>query len=576
MKEGANSMEDKSGNMYSYQDDQKSNIIKTDAIRRSLGNKNPNNIPVINNNINNNNNKEEEKTLQEYQEDDDTVTIHIDQSPPPYWMFFIVFALIQIIILILIGFYFDWDEYYTDTKSIYSYSNNTLNETITTTTTITGGDVYLAIENKYKLFQEINIIILLGFGFLRSFLKHYSWTSISLTIIAMVLSTEFGLFLLISWTAIFKEKWVDGKFNFQFLLDANFCAGTVVISLGPILGKISMPQYLILIIIETIGVTFNYTLLRQILKIIDIGGTLTVHLFGSIFSGVFSFVSSFGKNEKERIQQSKHFGSNYYSNIFALFGSLIIISYYPAFNTALLNDNLYKTINNNSRIVKPKYEGIINTYLAILGSIVGTFTMSPIFNKGKLLIQDVLNSCFIGGICIGGCCHLIDHYWVPILFGFFTALLTTLLTNILSNKLRNIGFHDSSNTIFYHGIPGFLGGIFTTIFVANMQTWIDNKQKNNVYKYIGTFLDYFSDYDNFGTSEVKFGAYAATHFAAIFITIALAFACGFLAGFSIKFCNCYLAMRYFNDSEFFDVNESDRFPWKDENVRLELEYNPRE
>ena len=575
MKEGANSMEDKYGNMYSYQDDQKSSIIKTDAIRRSLGNKNPNNIPVINNNINNNNNKEEEKTLQEYQEDDDTVTIHIDQSPPPYWMFFIVFALIQIIILILIGFYFDWSDYYTNPKSIYSYSNNTLNETITNTTTITGGDVYLAIENKYKLFQELNIIILLGFGFLRSFLKHYSWTSISLTIIAMVLSTEFGLFLLISWTAIFKEKWVDGKFNFQFLLDANFCAGTVVISLGPILGKISMPQYLILIIIETIGVTFNYTLLRQILKIIDIGGTLTVHLFGSIFSGVFSFVSSFGKNEKERIQQSKHFGSNYYSNIFALFGSLIIISYYPAFNTALLNDNLYKTINNN-RIVKPKYEGIINTYLAILGSIVGTFTMSPIFNKGKLLIQDVLNSCFIGGICIGGCCHLIDHYWVPILFGFFTALLTTLLTNILSDKLRNIGFHDSSNTIFYHGIPGFLGGIFTSIFVANMQTWIDNKQKNNVYKYIGTFLDYFSYYDNFGTSEVKFGAYAATHFAAIFITIALAFACGFLAGFSIKFCNCYLAMRYFNDSEFFDVSESDRFPWKDENIKLELEYNPRE
>ncbi len=155
MKDGANSMEDKSANMYSYQDEQKSNIIKTDAIRRSLGNKNPNNIPVINNNINNNNNKEEEKTLQEYQEDDDTVTIHIDQSPPPYWMFFIVFALIQIIILILIGFYFDWDEYYTDTKSIYSNSNNTLNETITNTITITGGDVYLAIENKYNNFIRL-------------------------------------------------------------------------------------------------------------------------------------------------------------------------------------------------------------------------------------------------------------------------------------------------------------------------------------------------------------------------------------------------------------------------------------
>ena len=570
MKEGANSMEDKSGNMYSYRDDQKSGIIKTDALRRSLGNKNPNNDPVFNNG------KGEVKPPKEYQEDDDdTITIHIDQSPPPYWMFFIVFALIQVIILILIGFYFNWDDYYTNTKSIYSNTNNTLNETIlANTTNINGGDVYLAIENKYKLFQELNIIIFLGFGFLRSFLKHYSWTSVSLTLIAMVLSTEIGLFLLIAWKAIFKEDWADGKFNFQYLLDANFCASTVVISLGPILGKISMPQYLILILIETIGVTFNYTLLRQILKIIDIGGTLTVHLFGALFSGVFSLVSSFGKNEKERIEKSKHYGSNYYSNIFALFGSLVIISYYPAFNTALLNDDLIKTVNG--RVMKPKYDGMINTYLAILGSIVGTFTMSPIFNKGKLLIQDVLNSCFAGGIAIGGCCHLIDHYWVPILFGFFTAMITCFLTNLLSDKLRSKGYHDSTNSLFYHGIPGFLGGIFTTIFVGNMPNLIDNKQKKYVYQYIGTFLDYYSDYNYFGEKEVGFGGYAAVHFAAIFITIALAFAWGFLAGFSIKFCNCYLAMRYFNDSEFFDVNESDRFPWKDENVRLELEYNPRE
>ena len=91
MKEGANSMEDKSGNMYSYRDDQKSGIIKTDALRRSLGNKNPNNDPVFDNG------KGEVKPPKEYQEDDDTITIHIDQSPPPYWMFFIVFALIQII-----------------------------------------------------------------------------------------------------------------------------------------------------------------------------------------------------------------------------------------------------------------------------------------------------------------------------------------------------------------------------------------------------------------------------------------------------------------------------------------------
>ena len=77
------------------------------------------------------------------------------------------------------------------------------------------------------------------------------------------------------------------------------CAGAVIISLGTILGKISMPQYLILVITETIAVTLNYTLLRQVLKIIDVGGTLTVHLYGALFGGIFSFITFFSKYEQK-------------------------------------------------------------------------------------------------------------------------------------------------------------------------------------------------------------------------------------------------------------------------------------
>ena len=101
------------------------------------------------------------------------------------------------------------------------------------------------------------------------------------------------------------------------------------------------------------------------------------------------------------------------------------------------------------------------------------------------------------------------------------------------------------------------------------------KKKSYIYQYIGTFLDYYDDYSLSKDGDMKFGLYAGKHFAAIFITIAVALACGFLAGFSIKFCNCNIALRYFNDSEFFDVNDAEPFPWKNENIKLELEYNPR-
>ena len=562
MKDLANSREGPSGNMYTYQEDKKSNIIESNALRRSLGGNNPN--------FNPNYNIPENVPLRGGQDlAPDTITIHIDQSPPLYWMFFIVFMIIQIIILIFIGFYYQWEDDYTNPKSIKTNSTVYLTDVI-----FNDDNVYGHIKNKYKLFQEVNIMIFFGFGFLRAFLKHYSWTAVALTLIAGILSIEFGFFMLICWRAIFDVSWHYGEFNFQHLLDSNMCAGAVIISLGTILGKISMPQYLILIITETITVTLNYTLLRQVLKVIDVGGTLTMHLYGALFGAIFSFISFFSKNEQQRIGESRHLGSTYYSNIFALIGNLILISYFPAFNTCLINDSLYRKIDNKE--IKLKFVGMINTYFGLIGSIIGTFCTSPFFNNGKLALQDILNSSFSGGIAVGGCCHLINHYWVSIIFGLFTGSVTTILTNFCSKKFNFNGYHDTTNAFYYHGIPGFIGGIFTTIFVGNMPKIVnDNRKKRDVYKYVGTFLNYYNNFTEFNDSDISFGKYAGVHFAAIFITIAVALACGFLAGFSIKFCNCNIALRYFNDSEFFDVNDIEPFPWKNENIKLELEYNPR-
>ena len=401
-----------SNNMYSYQDDKKSNIIQSNALRRSLGGNNPN--------FNDGYNIPENKPLKNDDLSPDTVTVYIDQSPPPYWMFFIVFMITQIIILIFIGFYYEWDDALTTTKEITKYTGT---DEIGNETT---KNVFNHIKYKYKGFQEINIMIFFGFGLLRAFLKHHSWTVIALTLIAGVLATEFGYFLLICWSAIFNTELSYGKFNFQHLLDSNMCAGAVIISLGTILGKISMPQYLILVITETIAVTLNYTLLRQVLKIIDVGGTLTVHLYGALFGGIFSFITFFSKYEQKRIRESRHLGSSYYTNVLALFGNLILISYFPAFNTSLINDDFQRIIDDGA-LVSPKYEGVINTYFALIGSVIGAFCTSPFFNNGKLSLQDILNSSFSGGIAVGGCCHLINHYWVSIIFGLFAGSITTIL-----------------------------------------------------------------------------------------------------------------------------------------------------
>lgn len=535
----------KSGNMYTYQEDQQHSMIETGAIRRSLGEGNPNAIPQY---ASNNNSINNERAIGQ-----NSIVIQVDQSPPLYWMFFLIFAIIQIIFIILLSNYYDWDQLnkprYNDGKN---YNNEIANKII---------------KEKYRIFQEINIMIFLGFSFLRSFLKHHSWTSIALTLMAGVLSFEFGLFMLICWGAIFRKEWSNGLFNFEHLLDANFCSATIVISLGAVLGKLSLAQYFVMILVETIFSTLNYVLLRQTLKIIDIGGALTVHLFGALFGGIFSLVSFITKNERERINNSPHLGTNYNSNIFALFGSLILITYWPAFNTALIIDQVLQ-----------KYRAVINTYLSILGSIVGTFCLSPLCNLGKIRIQDILNSCFSGGIVVAGCSHIINNHWPSLLIGALSGVLTTYLCNIISFRLRRIGYHDTSEVVYYHGIPGFLGGIVNTIFVGNLKSWNKNVTTNGeIYTYIGTILanNFTQENETITNNTLWFPEYAGKHFGAIFIVIAISIASGFVAGFAIKFCNCNIAIRYFNDSEFFDVSDNEPFPWEDEQVELQVRYNSR-
>ena len=519
-----------SANMYSYQDDQKNPYVESGAIRRSIGEGNPN--AIIENQINNISTSNNERAVGQ-----NSIIVQIGQTPPLYWMLFIIFGIIQIIFIILLANYYDWDNL-INPKSRY-YNNEEATK----------------FEEKYRLFQEINIMIFLGFGFLRSFLKHHSWTSIGISFLAGVLSFEFGLFTLICWSSIFKEKWEIGIFNFQYLLDTSYCSATIVISLGAVLGKLSLPQYLVMIFIETIFSTLNYILLRLKMKIIDVGGALTVHLFGAMFGGVFSLVSFVTRNERERIRTSPHLGSSYNSNIFALFGTLILIAYWPSFNTSLIKED------------KDKYRGVINTYLAILGSIVGTFCISPLCNLGKIKIKDILNSCFCGGIVIAGCCHIIKEFWASIIIGVISGGLTTYLSNILSDRLKRKGYHDTSDIIYYHGIPGFLGGIITTIFVGKLGKVDGNIKKEVLYNYIGNIMN--NNNFNYNGKTRNISEYAGVHFSAIIITMAIGIASGFFAGFIIKFCNCNIAIRYFNDSEYFDIKDNEPFPWEDEQVEFQ-------
>ena len=544
-----NSIQDNTGNMYSYNDGKKvENNGEFGAIRRSMGPEDSNMIQNqkskgFNNSIgrmnpNNINNFQDINTFNsnppaEYVPR--ASIVNINQNPPLYWMLFLMFGIIQVIFILMLGFYYEWGKGVDDKEFIKETKHY--------------------VKYKYKFFQDITIMIFLGFGFLKSFLKHHSWASIVLHLIGGVFTFEFGLFCLICWSSILQKNWHNGINNFEHFLDSLYLSGAYIISFSAIFGKLSFPQYLVMMIVETFFSSLNYVLIRQTLELIDIGGTLTVHLYGAIFGVFFSIVSFCNINEQERINTSIHLGSDDNSNLFALFGSLILIPYWPSFNTALIEGN-------------QQYRGIINTYFSIGGSIIGMFIMSHALYNRKIKIEDLFYASFPGAIIIGGCSHIIKEFYICIILGIAAGVITSLCFFIFQKVSRDkqIKYHDTSEVLFYHGIPAFLGGIISSIFVGNLTNW-KNIPNFDYKSFIGSFLNY----DGFRDVNSMIGK-GAVQFAGIFVSIFVSSLSGLVAGFSIKYCNCHITLRYFNDSEFFDVDTHEPFPWRDEEIDLKINY----
>ena len=85
--------------------------------------------------------------------------------------------------------------------------------------------------------------------------------------------------------------------------------------------------------------------------------------------------------------------------------------------------------------------------------------------------------------------------------------------------------------------------------------------KEDIKHFIGGILNY----EKYGF-DLSFSRRAGIQFVSIFICIIFAGISGLIAGFSVKYCKCDIAAMLFNDSEYFDVSESEPFPWEDETV----------
>ncbi|NWX13945.1 RHAG protein, partial [Aegotheles bennettii] len=300
----------------------------------------------------------------------------------------------------------------------------------------------------YPMFQDIQVMLVVGLGLLLAFLPHYGFSALTHNFLLLNFSTQWALVL-----QGLLHHFHHGQVHLDLhsLLTAEFAAVTVVISVGAVLGRTSPCQLLIVAICEVpVYLASEWAIVTR-LGVLDMGGTITIHVFSCYF-GLGVSKALFGAarqpvNPKETPTPR--------SDLLSLVGTLILWVFWPSFVAILCQQG------------DAQHRAILNTFLAMSAGAVTTVVVSSLLEKdGKLSPSHLQNGCLAGGVAIGAVADMTMPPVAALALGSLSATACVLgfrfLTPLLARKLvlqDQCGIHN------LHGLPGILGALASVVAI---------------------------------------------------------------------------------------------------------------
>ncbi|KAL4828104.1 hypothetical protein H8958_008473 [Nasalis larvatus] len=305
---------------------------------------------------------------------------------------------------------------------------------------------------RYPSFQDVHAMVFVGFGFLMVFLQRYGFSSVGFTFLLAAFALQ--------WSTLvqgFLHSFHSGHIHVgvESMINADFCAGAVLISSGALLGKTGPAQLLLMALLEVVLFGINEFVLLHLLGVRDAGGSMTIHTFGAYFGLVLSWVLYRPQLEKSKHRQ----GSVYHSDLFAMIGTIFLWIFWPSFNSAL------------TALGAGQHRTALNTYYSLAASTLGTFALSALVGEdGRLDMVHIQNAALAGGVVVGTSSEMMLTPFGALAAGFLAGTVSTLgykfFTPILESKFK---VQDTCGVHNLHGMPGVLGALLG-VLVAGLAT----------------------------------------------------------------------------------------------------------
>ncbi|KAJ6240536.1 rh50 [Anaeramoeba flamelloides] len=384
------------------------------------------------------------------------------------------------------------------------------------------------------MYINLAIFVILGLGFVFSFLRHYGISSLGYCFLIVAISLQLTILCNTFFLQVDNKKFEKHALNYQDIVEGLFGSCVVMISFGAFIGKASPLVLIFITFFEILIFSFNYYLCFRIIKALDVGRSMIVHIFGAYFGIALTALFK----TKKRPTDYEKYRSDRYSNLFSFFGLLFLWVFWPSFNGVLA-------------LPGGRYRAIINTILSLVSSTTATFLFSSILNNGKFQMSHIRTSTFAGGVAIGSAANLYTAPFGAMVVGFISGICSVLGNQYLYPFFFNkLNIQDVSRVQMSHGIPGIIGGI-----VGIIVTYTSSNDKD---LYNGGFEKIFVAKDK----------YALRQFGALGASLIISIAGGLLIGFILKYFP--KLNQPFEDSEYWVKGERKR---KSENEKVEDKTN---
>jgi len=344
---------------------------------------------------------------------------------------------------------------------------------------VTRGDIG-TVDNYYTFLIDMLFLTFIGFGLFAGLMRNYRWSGIGFNLLAGAYAMEFTFILngllRMADRQIDSEAWQQTFINIYDVGPTIYCAGATMISLSAISGNLSPVGVLLMTTFEVMAWVINWWFVIERLKVVDNGGSMTVHTFGAVFGLVFSslLTSAYNaerqrkqhrravekkkKGEKlEDVPQYDEYSENeqsYQTASLALGGIIFVCAFFPSWNAFF-------------SIASLQASTVINTIIAIVSSIVTTAAASYFLNGQRFSVVDLQTAAISGGVVLASAHSMFIPAWSASFMGLVTSVIILTLLRLSEHPaLHSFVKTDHSHSFLRHGVPGILAAVSSMIVIS--------------------------------------------------------------------------------------------------------------